>query len=221
MVILLPVVSRAVTVFMKKEIPRRERKKAAVRERIVATGIELFSKHGIEAVTIDRIAEAADIGKGTVYNYFSTKEDIVVAFMAALEAKIQVRVRKLMKSRGPAETILTEFIQHQFDLKKPYLAFVRVFLGQMFSHTEQFLPYMAEMQKAIDPPLEEMFRGLRDRGFIRADIGMPDLIMAFKTLHLGLTGLWAVEGPPFAGTARVLQQEIRIFCRGLAPLPRR
>ncbi len=78
---------------MKKELPRRERKKAVAREKIMTTGIDLFSKHGIDAVTIDEIADAADIGKGTVYNYFSTKEDIVVAFMAGLEGKIQAKVR--------------------------------------------------------------------------------------------------------------------------------
>ncbi len=89
----------------------------------------------------------------------------------------------------------------------------------MFAHTEQFLPYMVEMQKAIDPPLEEMFRGLQERGLVRADIGIADLLMTFKTLHLGLTGLWAVEGPPFAGAAHILKQEVRVFCQGLAPHP--
>jgi len=67
---------------------RRERKKIAVRSQILSTAIELFSRRGLDVVTIDEIAAAADVGKGTVYNYFTTKEDIVVAFMADLEARI-------------------------------------------------------------------------------------------------------------------------------------
>ena len=47
----------------------------------------LFSRRSLDAVTIDEIAAAADVGKGTIYNYFATKEDIVVAFMADLEAQ--------------------------------------------------------------------------------------------------------------------------------------
>ena len=54
------------------------------------------------------------------------------------------------------------------QLKEPYHAFVRVFLAQMFSRTEGFLPYMVEMQKYVDPPLESLFATLEERGAIAA-----------------------------------------------------
>src|SRR5262245_3350687 len=120
---------------------RRARKKAATRQQIVDVGIDLFSKHGIDAVTVDQIAGAADIGKGTVYNYFQTKEDIIVAFMVDLERKVQARMSEVTTRRSVAAT-LTEFVLSQFRLKRRHHAFVRVFLGHMFTHTEQFLPYM-------------------------------------------------------------------------------
>jgi AcrR family transcriptional regulator len=195
---------------------RRERKKAAVRARIVAAGIELFSRHGIADVTVDQIAEAVDIGKGTIYNYFQTKEDIVVAFMVDLERRVQAKLSRFSASKAPVDSILTDFIRLQFKLKTPHNAFVRVFLGQMFSHTEQFIPYMAEMQKVIDPPLEKLLSGLQQRGAIRTDVSLPELILVFKTIHLGLTALWAVEGPPFRAAERILKQEIKLFCQGLA-----
>jgi AcrR family transcriptional regulator len=195
--------------------PRRERKKAAVRAHILATAIELFSEHGLDSVTVDQIADAADIGKGTIYNYFSTKEDIVVAFMVDFETRVQAKVRRLVTSKGTLESILAGFIRFQFQMKKPYHRFVRVFLGQMFLRTEQFIPYMVEMQKTIDPPLEALFRGLQQRGLIRRDVSVPDLILIFKTIHLGLTALWAIEGPPFQFTEKTLKQEIKLFCQGL------
>jgi AcrR family transcriptional regulator len=195
--------------------PLRPRKKAAARAKIIATAVELFSRHGLPGVTVEHIADVADIGKGTIYNYFATKEDIVVAFMADLEAKIQARTRRFAKSKGSLCSILKKFIRFQFRLKRPYHPFVRVFLGQMFVRTEQFLPHMVEMQKAIDPPLEELFRGLQERGVIRKDVQIAMLIPVFKTIHLGLTALWAVEGPPFGGTKMVLEQEMKLFCEGL------
>ena len=194
---------------------RRERKKSAVRSQIIQAAMELFSRNRIENVTVEQIAEAADIGKGTLYNYFSTKEDIVVAFLVEIEARVQARVRRLKATTGSLDSILAEFVRHQFRLKKRYHKFVRVFLGQMFLHTDSFLPYMTEMQKAIDPPMEELFRALRERGLLRKDINLAELIVIFKTMQLGLTALWAVEGPPFRGTEFVLAQEIRLFCEGL------
>lgn len=195
---------------------RRERKRAAIRGRIIATAIELFSRHGLEQVTVEHIADVADIGKGTIYNYFATKEDIIVAFMVQLETEIQAKLHRFTASKGPLESILTEFIRLQFRLKRAHHPFVRILLGQMFTRTEQFLPYMVEMQKAIDPPLEALFRDLQERGLLRKDVELPELIMIFKTVHLGLTALWAVEGPPFRETEKVLTREIKLLCHGLA-----
>lgn len=194
---------------------RRERKKLAVRERILAVAIDLFSRRGLDAATVEEVAEAADIGKGTIYNYFPTKEAIVVAFLAGLEAKVQAKARRLVASQGNLESILAGFIRFQFRQKAPYHQFVCVFMGHMFLRTEQFFPYMVEMQKAIDPPLEELFTDLQKRGLMRKDVSLPDLIVVFKTMHMGLSALWAVEGPPFRGTEKVLKQEIKLFCEGL------
>lgn len=196
---------------------RRARKKAATRDLIVETAIRLFSAHGIDAVTVDQIAAAADIAKGTIYNYFPAKEDIVVAFMVDVEARVQAQAQRgaVPDDGRPVAAILIDFVQRQFRLKRPHHAFVRVFLGHMFTHTQQFLPHMVEMQKAIDPPLVALFNGLQQRGRIRADLDVAELVLVFKTVHLGLMALWAVEGPPFRQTSRVVEQELTLFGRGL------
>lgn len=194
---------------------RRARKKAATRSQIIAAAVRLFSEHGVEAVTVDQIAAAADVGKGTIYNYFQTKEDIVVDFMVDLERSVQAQVRDFKSCQRSVAGVLTNFVQTQFRMKEHYHAFVRVFLGHMFLHTEQFLPYMAEMQKVLDPPLEALFGSLQQRGAIRSDVDLRELILMFKTIQLGLTALWAIEGPPFQQVARIIEQEITLFCEGL------
>jgi AcrR family transcriptional regulator len=192
----------------------RSRKKAETRARIVAEAMRLFGERGLGGVTVDEIARVADVGKGTVYNYFQTKEDIVLAFMADVERTVQAQVISTGRKRD-AVAILTSYVQKQFELKAPYHAFVRVFLAHMFLRTEQFLPYMVEMQKTIDPPLEALFTSLRERRLIRDDVPVSQLVMVFKTMQLGLMALWAIEGPPFAGTEHTMKQQIRLFCEGL------
>jgi AcrR family transcriptional regulator len=200
---------------------RRERKKAATRRAIIETAVRLFGGHGIDAVTVEQIAAAADIGKGTIYNYFPTKEDIVVAFMVDLESQVQVKVQARASHRAQRDAqrsvaaILIDFVQRQFELKRRHHAFVRVFLGHMFMHTEQFLPHMVQMQKVIDPPLEALFSELQRRGRIRADVDLAELVLVFKTVQLGLTALWAVEGPPFTQVSRVVERELTLFGKGL------
>jgi AcrR family transcriptional regulator len=194
---------------------RRERKHAALRAHILSTAIDLFSRHSFTDVTVDHIADVADIGKGTIYNYFQTKEDILVAYMVDIERQVQVRIPDFAASKKPLHSILASFLRFQFALKKPYHQFVRASLGQMFARTDEFLPYMVEMQKAIDPPLERLFRALQGRRLVRGDVKISSLIAAFKTIHLGLTAVWAIEGPPFLGTEQILRQEIQLFCDGI------
>ncbi|WP_432853079.1 TetR/AcrR family transcriptional regulator [Amycolatopsis sp. CA-161197] len=56
----------------------RERKKQQTARRISDVAIGLFVERGFGEVTIVEVAEAADVSEGTVYNYFRTKEDLVL-----------------------------------------------------------------------------------------------------------------------------------------------
>jgi AcrR family transcriptional regulator len=194
---------------------RRQRKKESVRSRIISTAMDLFSANGIDGVTVEQIAEAADIGKGTVYNYFRTKEDIVVAYIVDVEREVQASLDSFTSSRRRLDGILTDFIHLQFQLKKRHHRFTRVFLAQMFLRTQQFLPYMVEIQKVVDPPLEKLFGNLQARGIVRDDLKLPDLVLSFKTVVMGLTALWAIEGPPFQATERLVGEQMKMFCEGI------
>lgn len=59
---------------------RRERKRRETRIRICDAAMSLFLQKGYVAVTVDEIAEAADISKRTFFGYFPAKEDVVTAW---------------------------------------------------------------------------------------------------------------------------------------------
>ena len=58
-------------------VGRRERKKEETKRKIFDAAVKLFTDKGFEATTVDEIAEAADVAKGTFFNYFPRKEAIV------------------------------------------------------------------------------------------------------------------------------------------------
>jgi AcrR family transcriptional regulator len=63
-----------------QELPtRRERKKAATRERIIEEATRLFRSAGYQATTIEHIADAADVAPRTFYSYFSAKVDVALS----------------------------------------------------------------------------------------------------------------------------------------------
>jgi AcrR family transcriptional regulator len=56
----------------------RERKKRQTREAIAEAAMTLFQAEGFDAVTVADVARAADVSEKTVFNYFATKEDLVL-----------------------------------------------------------------------------------------------------------------------------------------------
>ncbi|WP_108871879.1 TetR/AcrR family transcriptional regulator [Tessaracoccus timonensis] len=90
--------------------PRVARRREATRQRIVETALELFLTQGFEQTSVAQISEAADIGKGTFFTYFATKQDVlsflgeqVMSVMAAADspgAGAAVRLRRVFSAAG-------------------------------------------------------------------------------------------------------------------------
>lgn len=199
---------------------RRERKKAEARERIISAAMRIFSERNIAQTTVDEIASAADVGKGTIYNHFQSKEEIVVAFLVGIERQVQKRVKHYASAHGSLQEILVSFLQFQLKLKSPHHQFVRVFFAQMFAHGNASSTWMRQLQDAINPPLEYLFSALQGRGLIRQDLDRQDLIQLFKMLHVGLMTTWVMEGPPWRATYRLLKEQMRVFCEGIEVRPK-
>jgi len=201
-------------------VDRRTRKRQAARRRVIDAAIDLFGERGLDAVTVDEIARAADVGKGTIYTHFPTKEAIIVAFIAETDRKAQAKLQAFdPANRTPAEA-LTEFVRLQLRLKKAHHRFVRMFFAQMFLRTETFLPYMAEIHGAMAPTLAALFAGFEARGLVKPGVTVADLVLVFGNLQFGVTAQWAIEGPPFQGTDYVLQRAVAAFCDGMMETPR-
>jgi AcrR family transcriptional regulator len=85
------------------ELPLRERKKRATRQRIsdIATG--LFRERGFDAVTVAEVARAAGVSAMTVFNYFPRKEDLFLDRIPQAAELFAAAVR----DRAPGEPPLT------------------------------------------------------------------------------------------------------------------
>ncbi|MFD4698023.1 TetR/AcrR family transcriptional regulator [Streptomyces niveus] len=78
----------------------RERKKRQTRQYISDVATHLFIERGFDAVTIAEIAEASDVSVNTVYNYFSTKEDL---FLDRSQGVVE-RLSRFVRARDPGES---------------------------------------------------------------------------------------------------------------------
>ena len=180
----------------------RQRKQAATRRAIVETAVRLFTERGVDGPTIAEIAAAAEIGKGTIYNYFASKEEILVAYLVDHEAQVQRRIRRFAEADGPLARLLEEFLRFQFKLKRPTYRFNRVFLSQLILRAEELAAHIERMQQVLDPPLLALFGRWQQRGLVHPGHDLARAVLVFKEIHFGLSCFWAMEGPPFRESLR-------------------
>ncbi|HET7682864.1 MAG TPA: TetR family transcriptional regulator [Marmoricola sp.] len=90
----------------------RERKKQATRRHIAQVAKELFVARGFDNVTVAEVAEAADVSKMTVFNYFPRKEDLFLDQHAYQVSDIE----QLLADRGPGESVTAALRRYQHDL---------------------------------------------------------------------------------------------------------
>lgn len=95
--------ARVGQVTVQLETSRRERKKQATHQALHEAAFVLVERHGLAAVTVEAIAERADVATRTFFNYFSSKEDAVLD----RDPGRPEAVRRALLERPPAEDALT------------------------------------------------------------------------------------------------------------------
>jgi AcrR family transcriptional regulator len=126
----------------------RELKKARTRRHIADTAAALFAERGYEQVSVGDVARAAEVSEQTVYNYFSTKEQLVTD----LDQRIQDTLCQLIRDRPvgttPAAAIRAYTLQFVDGVRQ---------ISEARSHGE--LGYLA----TVSPTVHRVFLEMSER----------------------------------------------------------
>lgn len=92
---------------------RRERKKAATRRRIRDQALALALERGVERLTIEAITEAADVSPRTFFNYFSSKEEALIADSGEAAAEVEAAIGCRPPGEPPLRTLRAAILQSE------------------------------------------------------------------------------------------------------------
>jgi AcrR family transcriptional regulator len=84
---------------------RRERKKLATHRALATAARELALGRGLDAVTVEDIAEAADVSVRTFFNYFSCKEEALVGIDPVVLAELEAELRERPPAEAPLDAL--------------------------------------------------------------------------------------------------------------------
>ena len=87
---------------------RREREKYERRESILSAAIQVYDKEGYHAITMEKIAEEAELGRATLYLYFKTKDEIFIHAIVSYSGFFNQRLEALYAERDQIRDKLLE-----------------------------------------------------------------------------------------------------------------
>jgi AcrR family transcriptional regulator len=97
------------------------------REKILAAARDVFAAKGFERTTIDEIADAAGVAKGTVYYSFTSKSALYAGVISDGVAWLKAETAKHAEECGPFLVRMTAIVRTLTDLFLDYTEFVAVF----------------------------------------------------------------------------------------------
>jgi AcrR family transcriptional regulator len=83
----------------------RERNKLRRREQITDAALRLFAERGFDGVTIDEIAEEAEVSRRTFFRYFARKEDVILAWKQQLADELRAALAARPSEEQPLDAV--------------------------------------------------------------------------------------------------------------------
>ena len=89
----------------------QEQRRAKTRNKIILAAKKLFDREGFEATSVDQIVKAADVAKGTFYQYYETKVDVLADITRDEGAEKTHAALEAVAGGAPAIPVLEKYIQ--------------------------------------------------------------------------------------------------------------
>ena len=84
-------------------------------QQILDAALSVFSEHGIDAAKLEEIAARAGVSKGTIYLYFSSKEELFKAVVRQKVGPAMANADRASAAEGTAEDQLRSYLTHQWE----------------------------------------------------------------------------------------------------------
>jgi AcrR family transcriptional regulator len=170
--------------------------KQSSRLRLLEAAAAEFARVGVDRANINEISVAAGLAKGTVYNYFASKQALFLAVVEAASARA-AEGAETVPADASTEERLRALLVSDVEWVRRDQDFARVLVREALSADPRFYP---DIIAAAAPFVEKVVEVLADgvaRGEVRRDVPLEHLAVVFTGLgellliqHWGSAGAW-------------------------------
>jgi len=194
---------------------RKEKERSFRRELIAEVAEKLFSANSFEFVTVEDIAKEAEFAKGTLYQYFDSKDDIFACVICRSIDEICEKIKKECLSEQSVQESLEKLIAIYYEYlqerKNLYISFIRLQLSNTLP--EEIVTRVTEShRRKMDLMLQVIERGIQEGIFLHSD---PQMLL--KTIDGIIRGFnfTFISDENVLGTEKSIDLIKKVLFRGI------
>ena len=192
---------------------RRQRRAMETREKLFRTALRLFAERGFLDTSVEDITEAADVGKGTFFNYFPSKGHVLQTLAEIQIGNVAAALEDARIGTDPLRAVLLRLARalSREPAKSP--ALVRSLMTAIHS-TDAVRDLMSANLGRGRELLAELMALGQQRGEIRRDLSAANLARLFQQAQFGMMMLWTLHPP--APLDPWVEQTFGLFWSGIS-----
>ncbi len=199
---------------MPKGIPLNEEELTHRRGEILDAAMKVITKKGFNETSMREIAEAAGVGKSTLYDYFSSKDEILIAYV--------------VDEVGHMTAVAEEIIAEELSASEKFRRILRRHLDYMLANKQMFLKVTFEAQRLSFESqqriqvhrhaYQDMLSELVKEGIRKGEFRQVNPMLALRSMFGLLTSV-AYTSRPVGSPEEMLMEAFDIIFKGLEARP--
>jgi AcrR family transcriptional regulator len=173
---------------------RRERRIAERKATILAAAAQLFAEKGYQRTTTKEIAEAAGISEGTIYNYFNSKDELLLGLMMQTARRFELDRQLGSSLPQDPKAFLAALLRRRNQMNRESGDALKVMVMEILVNPDLKAQYNQHLLQPAYHLIEEHLRLRMEEGQIAAG-NVPLTARVLTSLFLGLFMLYAMGDP--------------------------
>ena len=187
------------------------------RSEIAHKAIEVLARKGFQSATIQDIAHAAGVGKGTIYHYFKTKGEILMAVSGEIFREMERSLGAVLLRMDEPEERLAALIQESLniteELEHLYIIYTDLWLANLRGQGQgDFIAVITSLNDDLRKIVARMIEDGKRKGLWAEDIDADALAVYLITSFDGVVFHYMLDKKAF-DIKHVTREFIRFFLR--------
>ncbi len=196
---------------------KREEKKKVLKEKILIASKEVFLENGYEQATMEQIATRAEVGLGTAYNYFTSKDELFLLIMSD----------QIFAINDNAFVVNQDFDKHIEDLvfdyiiellikidvfsKKVWREVISVYFSSMKSNN-QMIERIIKVEYDFMDGIKRLLESLQEKKLLESDFKVEEAVeLIYSAVTFQLMGYMFSDEMEFSQITTKLKSQIKFI----------